>query len=345
MKRVIAVVGLASVLVVQASSFGFAQSTTRADGRLGKPAPGTVRVTFLGTGCPRPSFERYGPSTLVEAGDHRVLIDPSWGLRERLMQAGSFELLTSIDSVLLTHLHYDHTVGLPDLWLTGWLYGRRVPLKVRGPRGTRAFVDNFERAYRWDIDYRILVKVPRAGSEFEALDVPPGVIFDRDGLKITAFEVEHMPIDPTTRALLPLEGQTFGYRIDYAGRSVAFSGDTRPSENLVQNARGVDVLVHEVQVPSASETKESKFANLSLSVHTEPADAGRVFARVRPRMAIYSHIVPPDAQAKDLKAATPYDGPLTVAHDLMMVTIGQSIEIADRPRVKGEIYEKAGVLK
>jgi len=69
----------------------------------------------------------------VEAGDQRFLVDPSWGLRERLMQIGSFELLTGIDQVLITHLHFDHTIGFTDLWLTGWLYGRRVPLNVRGP--------------------------------------------------------------------------------------------------------------------------------------------------------------------------------------------------------------------
>ena len=92
--------------------------------------PGGFRITLLGTGAPRPSFQRYGPSTLIEAGTSRILLDPSWGLRERLMQAGSFELMVGLQHVLLTHLHYDHTVGLPDLWLTGWLYGRRAPLVV-----------------------------------------------------------------------------------------------------------------------------------------------------------------------------------------------------------------------
>ena len=94
--------------------------------------PGGFRITLLGTGAPRPSFQRYGPSTLIEAGTSRILLDPSWGLRERLMQAGSFELMVGLQHVLLTHLHYDHTVGLPDLWLTGWLYGRRAPLELVG---------------------------------------------------------------------------------------------------------------------------------------------------------------------------------------------------------------------
>ncbi|MDH4065244.1 MAG: MBL fold metallo-hydrolase, partial [Acidobacteriota bacterium] len=125
--------------------------------RLGPPTD--LRVTFLGTGAPRPSFERYGPSTLVEAGPMTVLVDPSSGLRERLLQAGGFELITAIDHVLLTHLHYDHTVGLPDLWLTGWLYGRRTPLVVEGPAGTRAMMDHLQQAFAWDTAYRKAVGV------------------------------------------------------------------------------------------------------------------------------------------------------------------------------------------
>src|SRR5262245_30353688 len=90
--------------------------------------PTDLRITFLGTGAPRPSFDRYGPISLIEAGDQRILVDPGPGLRERLLQAGSFELFSGIDHVLVSHLHFDHTVSLPDLWLTGWLYGRRMPL-------------------------------------------------------------------------------------------------------------------------------------------------------------------------------------------------------------------------
>ncbi|HSF16277.1 MAG TPA: MBL fold metallo-hydrolase [Vicinamibacteria bacterium] len=214
-----------------------------------------LRVTFLGTGAPRPSFQRYGPSILIEAGEERLLVDASWGLRERLLQAGSFELITGIEHVLLTHLHYDHTIGLADLWLTGWLYGRRVPLRVEGPTGTTEFLDNTRRAFQWDVDYRILVGVPANGVSIEATDVSPGWVYEHNGLKITAFEVEHLPIDLKTRERLDFAGETLGYRIDFNGHSVVLSGDTRPSDRLVEQARGVDVLVHEVQVPSPGATR------------------------------------------------------------------------------------------
>ena len=304
-----------------------------------------LRVTFLGTGAPRPSFERYGPSILVEAGDQRVLVDPSWGLRERIMQVGSFELLTGIDHVLISHLHFDHTLGFTDLWLTGWFFGRRVPLRAQGPAGTTEMLGHFRKAYDWDIGYRFLVGVPREGVDIEAQDVTPGVIYDNDGLKITAFEVAHMPIDMETRELLDFEGQTLGFRFDYHGHSLVLSCDTRPSDNLVEHARGVDVLVHEAQYASPGASEEAKLANVSLSVHTEPKDAGLVFERAKPKMAVYSHLIPPQITEEALKAATPYDGPLIVAHDLMMITIGDTIVVSDRPVLQDESFENSKVLK
>ena len=308
--------------------------------------PTELRVTFLGTGAPRPSLLRFGPTTLVEAGDRRILVDPSWGLTQRLMQAGSFELLTSIDHVLLTHLHYDHTIGLPELWLGGWLFGRPGPLRIQGPVGTQAMMHAFEQAYRWDIDYRLLVGVPGGGQVMAAEDVAPGVVFDEGGLRVTAFQVAHMPIDLATRQLLEFDGQTLGFRIDYAGRSLVLSGDTRgDSSAVIEQARGVDVLVHEVQVPSPGATEEAKLANVSLSVHAEPAAVARVFQQAQPRMAVYSHIIPPDITADDLVAATPYDGSMTVAHDLMMITIGDQIVVSDRPRAEGTTFEGSSVLR
>ena len=304
-----------------------------------------IRVTFLGTGAPRPSFERYGPSILVEAGEQMLLVDPSWGLRERIMQVGSFDLMTSIDHVLITHLHYDHTIGFTDLWLTGWLFGRRVPLQVQGPVGTSKMMGHFRQAYDWDIEMRFLVGIPPEGVEIAASDVRPGVIHEEGGLKVTAFEVDHMPIDLETRDLLPFFGQTLGFRFDYGGRSLVLSGDTRPSDNLVEFARGVDVLVHEAQYASPEQTEEAKLANVSLSVHTEPKDAAGIFERTKPRMAVYSHLIPPDVTADELIEATPYDGPLTVAHDLMMITIGDEIEISDRPLADGVSFERSKVLR
>ena len=184
----------------------------------GDPGEDEILLTFLGTGAPRPSLERYGPSILVEAGPHKIIVDAGSGMRERLFQAGGFKLLTTVDTFLITHLHFDHTISVPGLWLSGWLYGRRVPMQVYGPKGTESMMAQLQKAYQWDIDYRGIVGVPLKGVELEAHDVGPGPVFDKDGLQVTAFPVEHMPVSIKTGAMLDFRGATLGYRIDYRGR-------------------------------------------------------------------------------------------------------------------------------
>lgn len=333
-------VSLATVVLL-ASLCAQAQDGSGADS---KP---DISLTFLGTGAPRPSLERYGPGILVETDKHRILVDAGSGLRERIYQAGAFELLTSIEHILVTHLHYDHTIGIADVWLTGWLFGRRVPVRVQGPPGLKAMLDNLVAMYRWDIDYRVKVGVPLEGTKFQAEEVMPGVIYEHEGLKVTAFDVEHMPIDIETREHLDFPGRTYGFRIDYKGRSVVFSGDTRPCENVVEYGRGADLLIHEVQVPSPGSTKEAQLANVSLSVHSTPEQAADVFKRAAPRMAVYSHIIPPHVTSDELTEATRpfYDGPLTVAHDLMQIDLGETIEVRQR-ELPGDVkFEQTDVLK
>jgi len=328
--------------VFAATSLLFPEPATAAD----DPA---LTLTFLGTGAPRPSAERYGPSILVETSKHRLIVDAGSGMRERLFQAGGFSAITGVDHILVTHLHYDHTISIPGIWLTGWLYGRRVPMKIHGPAGTKAMMAHLQSAYEWDIAYRDLVGVPLHGIELEVTDISPGVFYDEDGLKITAFEVEHMPINTETYERLDFPGQTLGFRIDYENYSVLFSGDTRSTEqsNMLAYGKGVDVLIHEVQVPSPGNSKEAKLANVSLSVHSTPEQASYIFAQTKPRLAVYSHIIPPDTTAEELIVASRpfYTGPLAVAHDLMTISIGTEIKLGERERKDRDVFEKSDVLK
>ena len=314
------------------------------------PDNDVMKITFLGTGAPRPSTERYGPSILVEAGDHKILVDAGPGMRERLFEAGGFDAISSVDHVLVTHLHFDHTVSISSVWLSGWLFGRRTPLKIQGPVGIRDMMYNIRDAYQWDVDYRVMVGVPKAGTELEVSEVSNGVIFDEGGLKITAFEVEHMPIDIETGQLLGLRGETLGFRIDYKGRSVLFSGDTRSTElSEINNVgEGVDLLIHEVQVPSPGSTPEANLANVSLTVHSTPEQVGKVFQTTKPKMAVYSHIIPPGTTAEELETSTRphYQGPLTVAHDFMEITlVGDDIIIGEREKQSDGRFEDSKVLK
>ena len=202
-------------------------------------------------------------------------------------------------------------------------------MNVFGLTGTASMMDNFVAAYDWDVRYRTIVGVHKEGSQLNTTEVVPGVFFDQDGLKITAFNVEHMPINIETGDTLGLEGATLGYRIDYKGRSVLFSGDTRstPSSEIIPMGKGVDVLIHETQVPAPGNSPEAILANVSLSVHSTPAQVAYVFAQTRPRLAVYSHIIPPEITSEELLGLTDYDGNMLVAHDLMTLTIADEITV------------------
>ncbi len=277
------------------------------------------RVTLLGTGTPKPAIDRFGPSTLVEAGPIKFVFDAGRGATQRLAQIGvGFEQVTG---VFLTHLHSDHVVGLPDLWLTGWLVARRTnPLRVWGPAGTRDLAAHLQAAFAFDQQIRISDdKAPTSGSALEAIEIAEGTVFDSAGVKVTAFDVDHAPIRPA-----------LGYRIDYRGHSVVLSGDTRPSTNLIAHAQGVDLLVHEVAAATPQEYAASPLSRSVLAHHTTPIQAAEVFSRTRPKLAAYSHIVlRPGMPASELLPLTRagYRGPLVLGEDLMRFTVGDSVTV------------------
>ena len=229
-----------------------------------------------------------------------------------------------VDVVFLTHLHSDHVVGFPDLWLTGWLVGRPGrdrPLQVRGPTGTQRMMSFLAQAFEYDIRIRLDDdRAPPNGVVILAEDITEGVVHENSGVKITAFEVDHTPVKPA-----------FGYRIDFSGRSVVLSGDTRVSENLIRHAQNVDLLVHNVVSPETFQrigVPPAQTANI-IAHHTTPEQAGEVFERTKPRLAVYSHIVLPNATEEDLIPPTRkiYSGPLELGEDLMVIEVGEKVEV------------------
>ena len=279
-----------------------------------------IKVTLLGTGNPRPAMSRFGPSILVEAGKQKLVFDCGRGATQRLYQLKI--PFSEITALFLTHLHSDHTVGIPDLWLTGWVMGRTTPLPVWGPEGTKAMMEHLQQAYAFDIHIRrdVDTKLPGAGADVIAQDIDEGVVYNTAGVKVTAFLVDHGEIKPA-----------FGYRVDYGGHSVTLSGDTRPSENLIKFAQGTDVLIHEVIDPQAfGETVTTDSVEQRKKIiehHTTPEQAGIIFTRVKPRLAVYSHIVPPDVPDVIPHTRKTYAGPLELGEDLMSIEIGNKIEV------------------
>jgi len=275
-----------------------------------------IRVTLLGTGTPRPVMDRFGPSILVEARNEKLIFDVGRGAMQRLFQLGVS--YADITGVLLTHLHSDHTVGLPDLWLTGWLIsGRAKPLELWGPAGTRQMAAGLRMAYAFDLDIRVRDdKVPPEGGRLVAHDITEQLVFDRGGVKVTAFLVDHGLARPA-----------LGYRVDAGGHSVVLSGDTRYSPNLIAHAKGADLLIHEVGMASAEQMRGDAHTRTIIAHHTTPEDAARVFNAVRPKLAVFSHIVLRGATADDAVRITrlTYDGPLELGEDLMRFHVGDEV--------------------
>ncbi len=293
-----------------------------------------IKVTLLGTGAPPPVLDRFGPSTLIEAGAEKIVIDVGRGASQRIWQLGI--PLGNVTAVLLTDLHSDHTVGIPDLWLTGWINnrygGRKAPFQIYGPAGTADLMGNLEKAYAWDIKTRTAdEKLPAEGIAVAAKDVAAGVVFDRGGVKVTAFNTDHGD---------NIKG-TLGYRVDFGGHSVVLTGDTRPSDEIVKASKGVDVMIHEVAFAKDELLGSNEAMKRIMEHHSSPQDAGTDFTRSNPKLAVYSHIV----LLGDDKVAAPtigqvvtetrntYESPLEVGTDLMTITIGATIDVG-RPAVK-----------
>jgi ribonuclease Z len=275
-----------------------------------------IRVTLLGTGTPRPYMDRFGPSILVEAGSEKLIFDVGRGAMQRLFQLGVS--YGDVTGVLLTHLHSDHVVGLPDLWLTGWLVASRArPLELWGPTGTRRLADGLQSAFSFDLDIRVRDdKMAPAGGQLVAHDIGEQVVFERGGVKVTAFLVDHGVVRPA-----------LGYRVDAGGHSVVLSGDTRESPNLIAHAKGTDLLIHEVGAASAERMRNDEHTRTIIAHHTTPEQAADVFNTVKPKLAVFSHIVLRGATTDDVMRTTrlTYAGPLELGADLMRFHVGDQV--------------------
>jgi ribonuclease Z len=271
-----------------------------------------MQVTLLGTGTPFPNVERFGSAILVEVAGKRLLFDCGRGAVIRLTQAGVNP--KDIDGLFVTHLHSDHVVGIPDLWLSGWFLGRNRPLPIWGPSGTHNMTEHLVQAFAFDIGIRQAAPdpLPAKGIEIDAKEVTQGEIYN-DGLtRVSAFLVDHGTVKPA-----------FGYRADSEGHSVVISGDTKFCQNLVDFARGADCLIDVAWSAGwKNPTPPSKRSIASAE------DAGRVFAIVKPKLGVVYHYKDEEGLWEAVRKE--YKGLLVISRDLMAINVGKTVSWHER---------------
>lgn len=285
----------------------------------------TLRVTLLGTGIPNPHINAFGTSTMIEAGGESVLIDCGRGTVVRMSQMGF--ALGHTDTVILSHFHSDHYSGLFDLLMTGTIQqpfsNRGGPLHLFGPPGVEDIAQGAWQATAPDRAIRV------ADSEIdpEHMRIIPhlyteGIVFDRSGLKIIAIEVDHGEfIRPA-----------YAFRVEYNGHVFVHSHDTRYNENLIAQAQGADVFVHEVGAATQQTLIKNPKAKVALDHHATPRDVGRVFAQTNPKLGMLTHLVllPPDPMpitSVVAELAEEYQGTVLVAEDMMTIEIGRNVTV------------------
>ncbi len=222
---------------------GAASASTQLGGPpAGVFGPDALRVFVCGSASPLGNaLDRAQACIAVIAGERIFLVDVGGGSAKTLALA-RFPM-EHVEGVFLTHYHSDHIADLPTVNLNTWTAGRTQRLTVMGPEGIEGVVAGFNAAYQLDRSYRTLHHgeelLPADIGPMESKSIVPGVVYDSEGLKVTAFPVDHRPIVPA-----------FGYRFDYAGRSVVVSGDTVATPTLSEAAKDADLLLHDALAPA-----------------------------------------------------------------------------------------------
>jgi ribonuclease Z len=336
----LAAMGLAAALLFQ-RELGTALLRQLAHQNVGRNViadlPDGLHLALCGTGSPFPDPTRAGPCSAIIAGDRLFIVDAGEGSARNLGYMGL--PAASIEAIFLTHFHSDHLDGLGPILLQRWGMGTfQTPTPVYGPTGVEEVVDGFRAAYVLDFGYRVAHHTPKimppggSGGKGVAFALKPRgnddqiVVLDDKGLRITAFRVDHAPVDPAV-----------GYRFDYKGRSVVITGDTTKTPSVQRFSQGVDLLVHEALQPKLVKVLEDEFEQRHstrtaqimrdiLNYHTTPEEAAAQAQAAGAQELVLNHIVPPlplryayPAFVGD--AAKYFDRTITVGEDGMLFSL------------------------
>lgn len=354
------IIGLALILVIGAlvvTSFQARIGTSLYQAAVNKRAGADVTVgladglhiALCGTGSPLPNPTRAGPCNVVIAGKHMFIVDAGEGAARNIAQMGL--PMAKVEAVFLTHFHSDHIDGMGPVMLMRWIgAAATAPLPVYGPTGVDRVIAGFNTAYTIDNSYRTghhgpaiappsgagAIAFPFALPEAGEGDSP--VVYEKDGLKITAIRVNHGPVSPAV-----------GYRFDYKGRSLVLSGDTSKSPSLIAAAKDADLLVHEALQPKlvalltvALDAKGLKnTAQITrdiINYHTTPEQAAESAREAGVKQLVLSHIVPAipsrffyPAFLGD--APKRFGGPITVGEDGLMFSLPAGSKVIEKKKL------------
>lgn len=274
-----------------------------------------TQLVLLGTGTPNADPDRSGPALAIVVNGQAYLVDCGPGVVRRAAgarRAGIDALAPAkLTHVFITHLHSDHTLGYPDLVFSPWVLGRKSPLEAYGPSGLAKMTASLVDAYDEDIRMRVdgLEPANTTGYKVNVHEIEPGMIYEDDNVRVTAFAVQHGSWQ-----------QAFGYRFETADRTIVVSGDTAPSANLVLNAIGCDVLVHEVYSQAGFEKIPPQWQRYHASFHTSTTELARIAQKVRPKLLILTHQLFWGASPEDLltEIGQIYNGQVRSGEDMQV---------------------------
>ncbi|MFO8074352.1 MAG: MBL fold metallo-hydrolase [Polyangia bacterium] len=275
-----------------------------------------TKVVVLGSGTPVPNPDRSGPATVVIAGGRPYIVDAGPGIVRRAAEAarrGVRQLDPRLlDTLFLTHLHSDHTAGLPDLWLTPAAVGRPRPLHVFGPPGSARMARHLEAAWSEDLAVRTEDDSPgrSRGYGLEVEEIEPGVVFEDENVKVTAFAVDHGSWE-----------HAYGYRFDAPDRSVVVSGDTAPVDSVVEACDGCDVLVHEVYCEAGWRPGPPSWRRYHATHHTSAPQLAEIASRAKPELLVLTHLLLFGCSKERLlsEVTAGYDGEVWLPDDLQIL--------------------------
>lgn len=299
LKTIQKVIGLAVLLVVSGTTF----------------VSGQTRVILLGTGTPIPDAERSGPGLAIISGGEAYLFDAGGGMVQRAIEAwqtmDAEELYpTNIKHLFLSHLHSDHTLDYPELAATFW-WRRTQKLSAYGPEGLQTMTDGYYAMQATDITLRTSGNQPVKDPSLYQVNVmeiaKDGVIFNNGAVTVEAFSVSHGSIHPA-----------YGYKIVTPDKSIVFSGDTAYSETLIEKARGVDILIHEVISEEGWKALSPDWRAYHHSAHTLTSELAKIARKTQPGVLVLTHILhygaPIETAKTEIEAL--YDGKVVLANDL-----------------------------